>query len=267
MLAKTIDYYLNEYDSLCPSDSQVGAVASAEWWAELKGCFDDLIWLYFPKRMLFYNDRFSSDYEDDNLSNIKKTFAIWLKSKKRLIDRLYVGYMADFNPLWNVDGVTGHIIETKHTGSDMDEHRGSDKKSWSDIGDLSYIGSEDDTLSGTDITEDGATTFDSQGNYVPSDKSGTQYGKKNTHNYTNRKDSKNYHGDDETIYLSDIEHKKNTTDKHLEMEIRQGNIGVTQSDKILKDAQNLYMDEIMDLWKWIVRMCINQVSYAVEGVE
>lgn len=261
-----INYYLDTYSTLCPTDLEVGIVASTEWWTELKGLFDDIIWLYFPDRVLFINERFSSDNESQNYNNIKKTFAIWLKSKKRLIDRLYNGYMADFNPLWNVDGVTGVIIEDSHTGKDTDVHSGNDKTSYEDNGNVTRSGNEVNAITGTDVTEDGSTTFDSGGVYKPMDKSGLTHGRTDTHTYNNVKDQKDYDGYSDLVYNSQLEKNKNTKDTHLEMQIRQGNIGVTQSDKILKDSQMLYMDELMDLWKYIIRMCVNQVSYAVEGV-
>lgn len=268
MKTMNLEQYLNLFNTLCPSDQDVGlAVVASEWWSELKLYFDDLIWLYFPKRYVFMNERFSSPDDTMNYNNIKRSFAIWLKTNKHNIDRLYKGYMSEYEPLWNVDGVTGHVSKDVHSGSITDKHTGYDNDTYNESNKLTYNGSEDNTLSGTDTTSRANTTFESGDTYFPESTEGTEWGKKNTHNFTNRNDDRKISGGKKTTYNSDVEHENDLLDEHVDIEIRQGNIGVVSSAKLLTENQELYMQEFMQLWKWIVRMCVNQVSYTIEGVD
>ena len=130
-----LETYLNEFETLTPTDTQVGsAVVQSEWWNPLKDQFDNLIWLYYPQRTIFLNDRFSPDDSQQTYDNIIKTFTIWIKSHKRQLDRLWVGYMADFNPLWNVDGVEGFVSQDTHTGTTTNTHTGDDRLTYEDNG-------------------------------------------------------------------------------------------------------------------------------------
>lgn len=290
MRTETLEYYLNK-GTLCPSDIEVGeTVSSAEWWNELKSNFDDIIWLYFAERFVFINNRYSSDDDITNVNNIKRAFAIWIKSKKRLIDALYGGYIAEFNPLWNVDGVVGEIRETNHTGTDVNAKTGDDSTTRTGNEESEKFGKESNTrngkreleYTGAEVDVTSKMTFDDQENWKLAEKIekgfSTEEGheKKDTETYTNlkdeteftnRKDKTTYNNvKDKTDYNSTNTETKNLKDTDLFMQIRQGNIGVTKSSELIMDNQELYMNEIMDLWKWIVRMCVNQVSYSIEGV-
>lgn len=268
MKTMKLEQYLNKFNSLCPSDQDVGlAVVSSEWWAELKLYFDDLIWLYFPRRYVFMNERFSSPDDTMNYNNIKRSFAIWLKTNKHNIDRLYKGYMSEFEPLWNVDGVTGHVSKDVHSGTVTDTHSGDDSIEYDETNNLSYKGTETDALSGTDTTSKANTTFESGDTHFPESTEGTVYGKTNTHSFTTRSDDRDIDGSKTTTYNSVNEKENDLLDEHVDIEIRQGNIGVVSSAKLLTENQELYMQEFMQLWKWIVRMCVNQVSYTIEGVD
>ena len=44
-----LEWYLDRYTTLTPVDTQVGAAASADWWAPLKAQFDEIIWMYYPE--------------------------------------------------------------------------------------------------------------------------------------------------------------------------------------------------------------------------
>lgn len=267
MITETLNYYLSNYSSLTPTDQEVGqAVVSSQWWGELKNYFDDIIWLYFADRYVFATSRYSSDDETTNLTNIKRAFAIWLKLNKHNIDRLYVGYMADFNPLWNVDGVTGHVSKDVHSGTVTDTHEGTDVLSYEDNGSLIYKGETENKLSGSDTTETANTTYESGNTFFPESTNGTTYGKTNTEKFTNREDERDYDGFKSTEYDSTLTKENDLLDEHVDLEIRQGNIGVVSSATLLTENQELYTKEFMQLWKWIVRMCVNQVSYSVEGV-
>ena len=331
MQTHTLENFLNNFTTLCPTDEQVGSVATTDWWPGLKTQFDDLIWMYWPERTVFYNERFNPENEAQAAANIVRTFAIFLKSKERVLTGLWEGYKAEFNPLWNVDGITGTVYQDDHTGTDTQAHTGADtrKESGSDVlqlsgsdslaqtgtdinqasgsdGTESHIikdettrtGSQAVTGSGTDTNSHGVFTFDDQENIKHESVDSTEYGKTETTNYNNLKDSRvadsesettygrrdattygktdtttfgrrdqtTYGKQDQMTYANTLTDTKNLTDKHVEMVIRQGNIGVVSSVALLTENMDLYTNEKFDFFKYVVRMCVNQVTYAVEGV-
>lgn len=264
MIQHKIQTYL-DLGTLVPTNTQVGSdVASSEWWSKLSPMFDDLIWLYYADRTVFLNSRFNPNNQSECRDNIRKTFGIYLKSRCREIDRLWVGYMSDFNPLWNVDGVEGFISQDTHTGTDTQTHRGKDTTLTEDNGNITKSGNETIASTGNDTSTDSNTTFDSS-TFYDREKNVLNHGKTDTHTYNSVKDTRDLDGKNETTYNSDMTNTKNLSDEHIDLRIRQGNIGVTQSDKILGDSQRLWAEnELMSFYKYIVRCCINQVSYAVE---
>lgn len=267
MLQHNLTYYLNNYDTLTPTDLQVGTeVAQSEWWSGLKSQLDDLIWLYYPQRTLFLNERFTPEDTDTTYSNIIRTFSIWLKSKKRLLDRIYVGYTSDFNPLWNVDGVEGFVSKDSHTGSYTDTHEGDDRLTYEDNGNTTRSGNETDATTGTDTDTHKVTTFDDNVNFKNESQDSYLHGKTDTHTYNNVKDEKDYDGFKNQNYDSSMTRENDLLDEHVDMRIRQGNIGLTKSTDLLESNLNLYSNENFDFYKYVTRMLVNEVSYAVEGV-
>lgn len=225
--------------------------------------FDDLIWLYYGDRTVFLNNKFNPEDSSVTRENIRKTFGVYLKSRCRQFDRLWEGFMADFNPLWNVDGVEGFIAKDTHTGTDTQTHRGKDTSLTEDNGTITKSGNESIASSGTDTSIDSNTTYNSN-TFFDGDKNTLQHGKTDTHNYNNVQDTRDLDGKNETTYNSDLTNTKNLTDEHVDLKIRQGNIGVTKSTDLIRDNQAMYQDELMDFYKYVVRCCVNQVSYAVE---
>ena len=234
MRKHTIEQFLSDFNTITPSDIDVGsAVAQSDWWASLKNQMDDLFWMYYGQRVVFINDRFDPEDDDDCYDNIIKTFAIWLRSKKRMLDGLYAGYVASFNPLWNVDAVIGTVSKDTHTGTDVAARTGSDtsRLSGSDIDTLS--GSDVNTLSGSDVEQQSGTdsaelhilkddttrtgnesiaksgtdtnshgvfTFDDTTNAKPSAIDSTEYGSTDTHTYNSVKDAHQLDQEAETTY-------------------------------------------------------------------
>lgn len=156
-------------DSLTPTDAQMGEIANSDWWTACKDHFDDLLWLYYPERTVFFNNRFPFNPSDpDNaannqtvINNIKKSFAIFLKSKNYTYSKLYETTILEYNPLYNVDGteitdrnlIQGGNNEHKLSGSDTTEYNGAEINTLSGKDTTEYSGSESNTLSGTDTTE------------------------------------------------------------------------------------------------------------------
>ena len=267
MLQHNLEYYLNNYDTLTPTDLQIGdEIASSDWWTPLKSQFDDLIWMYYGDRTIFINRRFTPEDKNLTYQNLIRTFVIWIKSHKRQLDRLWVSYMSDFNPLWNVDGVEGFVSKDTHTGSYTDTHEGDDKLTYEDNGNTTRSGNETNASTGTDTNTHKVATFDDVANFKNSDQDSIAHGKTDTHTYNNVKDQRDYDGFKNTNYDSSLTRENDLEDDHVDMRIRQGNIGVTRSDQLLDAANDYYMNEKNDFFKYIVRSCVNQVTYAVEGV-
>lgn len=301
--ARYVGYYVDNYDSILPSDESLGDIASALWYAFIKTQFNDYVWSNYYKRELYDNPKFNNEDLEANLANIKRTLLIHFKSKARLYDRMFNAYMADFNPLWNVDGVVGEIRETNHTGTDTNAHTGTDSVATTDGGTLVRTGNETDdytgkqattrtgdqttTYEGSDITVKSNTTFDSA-TFNPVEKVETgfsneqgheredniHYGnvkdeteftnRTDTHTYNSVTDTRNLTGSGTNTYNSTNTNTKALKDTDLFMQIRQGNIGVTKSSELLADAMELYgLNELMDFVHFVVNDSINQVAYSI----
>lgn len=227
-------------DSLTPSDSQMGEIAHSDWWTACKDHFDDLLWLYYPERTVFFNNRFPFNPSDpDNaannqtvIENIKRSFAIFLKSKNYTYSKLYETTVLEYNPLYNVDGTEitdrnlrqGGNNEHKLSGSDTTAYSGEEINTLSGTDTTAYSGTEANTLSGTDTlaysgseanaktgydsdvgsgtdtTTDSVTTFDSAGSFHDTSKTTETPGSTDTHNY-NSTDTKSFTDrEDSTTY-------------------------------------------------------------------
>lgn len=327
----TIHSYLDKYNSLCPSDNDVGAsVVASEWWSPLKELFDSLLWLYYDSRQIFINPKFDPEDEDKTKNNIIKTFAIVLKSKRPVFDRMYDVLTKEYNPIWNVDGVTGTIWQDEHTGTDITTHTGTDTNvtSGSDVNRLSgsdaviqsgtdskqssgadsvadHITKDDTTRTGsvsgvtggTDINSHGVFTFDDTSESKPSAIDSTEYGKTDTTTYNTlkdahqldesttttygkidamtygKRDTTNYGKVDTTTFGKQDQMTHNTSDnnvinrsdKHIEMVIRQGNQGVTMTQAMIQSEMEV-REKYGDFFKYVVHLCVNEVSFGVKGV-
>lgn len=180
-----VGFYVDRYENILPTDASLGDIANTLWYQFIKTQFNDYTWSNYYKRELFDNPKFNNEDVDANLANIKKTLLIHLKSKARLYDRMFNAYMADFNPLWNVDGVVGEIREVNHTGTDTNAKTGTDSLASSTSGNSTRTGNETDayagsqtntktgdetkTFEGADIEVTSRTTYDSA-NYNPVEK-------------------------------------------------------------------------------------------------
>lgn len=178
-----VGYYLDTYDTLLPEDTDVVSIADSLWYTYLKGKFDNEVWANFYDRELFDNRKFNNSDEDDNYDNIIKTIKIRLINRQRIYERMFNAFVADFNPLWNVDGVTGTIRESSHkgtvtntgktdttnTGQTDTTHTGETETTKTGKTDTTNTGQHSNTKSGnqtntptgTEIDKNYNTTFDS----------------------------------------------------------------------------------------------------------
>ena len=209
----------------------------------------------------------------------------------------------DTSALTGTDRVASSGNDTlTHSGSDIDTLSGSDGHSHSITkDDHTKTGSETLAVSGNDTNTKEVATFDSaasQTPYLPSEKDTVAHGKTDTHTYQNIKDaheltesSSETYGKIDTLQHGHVEttaHGKTDTttygktdtlthntldtltrnlkDKHVELIMRQGNQGVTKSQEMLLDEINAWSNELTNFIKYVVRDCVNQCTYAVEGV-
>lgn len=178
--------------------------------------FRNMVKLRFPSYELIcpkYYDEESGKYEDiieskvDAIAMLHELFDMWVADRKPAFEKLYQALRAKYNPIWNVDGVTGTVHEGSKRGNDELQNRGNDKvtnsgkdtntksgnatHTGSGFDKLTHnydsynnrIGNQDTEYEGISTDETLKTTFDN------STYNGTE---KNTHDMGNRKDTVTY---------------------------------------------------------------------------
>ena len=276
---RTLLYYMTENsDSLIPSDQQVSNIATKDWYIALKPFFNDLIWQYYSDRVVFVDTRFKLDASDqDIISNIIRSFAINLKTRDYEYEKLYDTTILEYNPIWNVDGVTGTIHEQTYndatnqskSGSDTLHNTGNDNIIHGGNNNIEHRGS--DEVEYEKDTKNYVNTYDSI-DYTPpaeypeshthekDDKNKTTYNSNDKTNF-NSNDKTEYNSDHETEYDSAIDGTKNSFQRDLDLVIRQGNIGVTMTQDMIAKERDTAM---FDFFKKVVHDCVNTCTYAVE---
>ena len=79
------------------------------------------------------------------------TFEAWYASRQPAIERLFQAFRAKYNPIWNVDGVEGHIRQSSHTG-DVTKTGKSETTNTGQT-DTTHTGQTDTTNSGSSSNE------------------------------------------------------------------------------------------------------------------
>ena len=117
--------------------------------------FRNMIKFRFPSYELIcpkYYDDESGKYEDiveskvDAISMLHELFDMWVADRKPAFEKLYQALRAKYNPIWNVDGVTGTVSENSKTGFDDTAHAGRDV--------VTNSGSDTNTKSGNETVTD-----------------------------------------------------------------------------------------------------------------
>lgn len=164
-----VGQYLDDYETLLPDDSSVPDLVNALWYQYIKGKFNDKVWEDFYSRQIFNVMKFNNENNDINYSNIIKSIKIRLQTKARLYERMFNAFMSDYNPLWNVDGVTGTIRESTHTGTDTDAKTGTENTALTDRGTVINTGKSDTTNTGkADTTNSGKSSNTKSGSETTS---------------------------------------------------------------------------------------------------
>lgn len=164
--------YLN-IGSLTPDASMMGELSNTDWWTAAAEQIDNLIWLLYPNRTVFFNDRFPFNPEKPNdtaninatMNNIKRSFAIYLKSNDYTYSRLYNTIIADYNPLYNVDAFEYEKRKLDKTGTDTSKKTGTDTTTKSGDESVTYDGTETNVKSGDEsVKYDGTESNIRSGN-------------------------------------------------------------------------------------------------------
>ena len=162
---------------------------------------------------------------NDAINLLHDLFTEWVQNRQHAFSKMYAALVAEYNPLWNVDGVEGLMTKTTHTGTSANAHTGKDTMQASGNDTVSNTGTDTDTLSGTDtidhdLTKDENTrtgseanartgndtdtrqvaTFDSGGNLNPESSNRTDYLSTDTKTYNNVKDSRTVDETNKTTY-------------------------------------------------------------------
>lgn len=155
----------------------------------------------------------------------EQLFSQWVQDRVHSFTKMYAALLAEYNPLWNIDGVEGLVTKTTRTGTDTMAHTGKDTVQASGNDTLSHTGTDTDTLSGTDTTDhdittdqnvrtgsealartgndtdtDQVATFDSGGNLMPERSKRTDYLSTDTTTYNSLTDSHTLDSTDATTY-------------------------------------------------------------------
>lgn len=224
--------------------------------------------LYSPS---FYDSdqkKFIAIIEDTDaaIEKLHELFTLWIKDRKSGISKMLDALRKNYNPIWNVDGVEGTIHQSTHTGTDTDKKTGTDTTSGSETGTVTNTGkstntrtgNETDTPTGKDINTGFNTTFDSS-TFRDTQKTEASFENRiDTHTYNEVKDTfevdsenpttetRNLANGGSTQYNSQTQKTLNLKDEDLDMKIRQGNIGITSTQSLIRQQIDLTdLDDII----------------------
>ena len=176
--------------------------------------------------------------------------------------KLFETTILEFNPLWNVDGVEGRIKQNKQTGTDTNEHRGNDNTEHRGYDNLSKRGNNTNVKTGNTKREwDGTDTDTTQKTttesttFYDTEKTTHEKDTDETETYNNVQDrltldtdeKTQFNSNDKVTYTSDLIRTLNLKDEELEMVIRQGNIGVVSSVKLLLEFRDFVNYRVADI--------------------
>ena len=200
------------------------------------------------------------------IEQLHKLFTLWVKDRSSAISKMLDALRKNYNPIWNVDGVEGTIHQSTHTGTDTDKKTGTDTTSGSETGTVTNTGkstntrtgNETNTPTGKDINTGFNTTYDSA-DFRDTQKTETSFDARiDTHTYNEVKDTfevdsenpttetRNLANGGSTQYNSQTQKTLNLKDEDLDMKIRQGNIGVTSTQSLIRQQIDLTdLDDII----------------------
>ena len=140
---------------------------------------------------------------DDAINLFHETFSAWYASRQPAIERLFQAFRAKYNPIWNVDGVEGHILQSSHTGDvtktgktettntgkTETSHTGKTETQNTGSSSNEKTGNETTEPEGSEIATTAKTTFEDS-DFEDRQQITTEFDdRKDTHTYNNVKDT------------------------------------------------------------------------------
>lgn len=185
-------------------------------------------------------------------------------------DHLWENYVSEYNPIWNIDGVTidkeTRDLTKKYTGTDTNVRSGNEKYTQEGTDEFKKDGDDtikregtnqnDNTYFGFDSVSDVPTTSQVQ---TPDLTDKTTYNSKNTET-KDLTDTKTYNNvqDQQTKDLQDkdigtVEHKIT----------RQGNQGVTMTSQMLRDDTDYWSDIKSLFYEHVIKDIVGDICYKI----
>ena len=287
----TLYYYINKYTSIMPDTPP-----AADWYNSISANINSYLKYNYGLRELLTPsiDYLEDASETEILDWIKEKISLLFASHNESYSRIFEVFTSEYNPLWNVDGTEtethGGKDTTQNSGTDTVNNTGTDSRSYTgtDTNTSRHSGTDTttetnsgtdtttETNSGTDTTTRSVATFDSDTAFL-ADQSATLNGKGTTtalqhgHGVT----SSLQHGEtvtDTTEHgLTDaLTHghtiqtvngkKTEETHGHTITTVRQGNIGVISSVKLLQEHLELW--DGLSFIDIVARDIIKEITYS-----
>lgn len=185
-------------------------------------------------------------------------------------NHLWESYVSEYNPIWNVDGVTTDTetrdLTKKYTGTDTNNKSGSETLAQTGNETLGKTGNDTTTRTGTNTNDNEYYGFDSN-SAVPTttqvqtpDLTDTlTYGNTET-NTKNLTDTKTYNNvtDRQTKNLQDTDEGTVTHET-----VRQGNIGTTMTSQMLRDDTDYWSDIKSLFYEHVIKDIIGDICYKI----
>lgn len=234
----------------------------------------------YSERPIFDKFKFEFDNWDETTdftmfgSILKNAIKHTLLANKDRYDKLWYTTVAEFNPLWNVDGQTITERTLTQTGTEDTERTGTDEierdLTTTDNTDISDIkaktGTEsvahdgDDTLTSGKTTYDSGTMYDVQQDVTERDSSDTTtFNTTDTTTIDNDRTIENT-GTETTTHDTKDTLTRDLADNERIVETRQGNIGVISSVALLNEYREFSNFVFLDI---VSRDIVNTICYSI----
>lgn len=285
-------YWVLNYENILPQ-----VLPDEDWVSVINPVINSFLKMNYGNREMIFDSLEYLDFAPDSdiLAWIKEKIGLLFTARNESYKRIFEGFTAEYNPLWNVDGTE---IE-KHTGKDTTKNSGTDTVTNSgtdartiettDDTDTTHGGTTTDSVhnsgtdetiethGGTDATNNNVAAFDlvspvlansSQtlnGHTINTElEHGLQsartinHGETISENGTHETSDSFAHG-----HVVTTQNGKQTEDEYNSTitRTRTGNIGVTKSTELLKDHLELWNG--LSFLDMIAKDIVNTICYSV----
>lgn len=274
---------------LTPTADNLKEIANTEWWTVVSEHFGAILYQNFFNRTVLMDpvkypyditDPDNTDNMDTCVTDIILAFTINLRVNARKYEKMYKVFMADYEPLYNVDAYEFEDRTLDQTGSETNAKSGDDTSKKTGNIENEKLGKESSTRTGSetmshagaDVTINQKTTYDSS-SFYDTDKSTITPGVTDTNTYNNVKDETQFTGRKDRETFNNVTDKmeynsqdQNVRDLHDAEHIkrrRYGNIGVTKSSELLVDSMR-EAELTGNFIYQVVHDCVNTCTYMVE---